>query len=110
MPTYYASQFGKKEIINERVRDTDLIGIIFLTTSVDKVTEIVKDVQEMLPDIKIVLGNIHASLFCEDILKNNLVEFIVHREGEYTLLKLLNALEVSQDISKVKGISFISNG
>ncbi len=86
------------------------MGISLLTTSVDVTTAIVKEVRKQLPQIKIVLGNIHASLFCEDILKDNLADFIVHREGEYTFLELVKALENNTDLQQVKGLSFRWNG
>lgn len=107
----YVSQFGVGEILDEiKSRNVDLIGISVLTTSVDVVTELIKQIRKQIPQLKIVLGNIHASLFCDKILNDNLADFIVHREGEYTMLELVKALENGDDPRKVNGISFSDDG
>ncbi len=107
----YVSQLGAGEILDEVAsRNVDLIGISVLTTSVDVVTELIKRIRKQLPQLKIVLGNMHASLFCDEILNDHLADFIIHREGEYAMLELVKALENGDDPQSVKGISFRDDG
>ena len=107
----YVKQLGKNEIFQEIIaRKASIIGISLLTTSVDIVTELIKFIRKKRADIRIVLGNIHASLFCENLLLENLADFIVHREGEYSFLELIKAIKLGTDLKKVKGISFVDKG
>lgn len=107
----YVSQLGIREILDEiEFRNVDLIGISVLSTSFDVVSEIIKHIRKQLPQMKIVLGNMHASLFCDEILNDNLADFIVHREGEYTMLELVTILYNGDDPRKVNGISFRDDG
>lgn len=107
----YVSQLGMGEILDEiEFRNVDLIGISVLTTSFDVVSEIIKHIRKQLPQMKIVLGNMHASLFCDEILNDNLADFIIHREGEYTMLELVKTLQNGDDPRKVNGISFRDDG
>lgn len=83
-----------------------VIGISVLTPSADVVYEISKNIRIEFPHIKIVMGNMHASLFSDEILIDGHADFIVHREGELTMIDLLRAIEDKSDIASVKGISF----
>ena len=104
----YVEQLGIDEIVSSiRSRKADLVGISVLTTAADVTAEIVKRLRTELPGVKVVLGNMHASLFSEKLLKNNLADFIVHREGEHTFLNLARALEKGSDVGAIRGISFV---
>jgi radical SAM superfamily enzyme YgiQ (UPF0313 family) len=106
----YIDDLGHKGIL-EKVKELkpDIVGITCLTPSANEVYTLVKKIKEKNPDITIVLGNVHASYFAENILKEKIADIIVHFEGEYTLLELVKALENNKDISKVKGISFLKD-
>ncbi|MFH1508531.1 MAG: radical SAM protein, partial [Candidatus Omnitrophota bacterium] len=57
-----------------------------------------------------VLGNIHATIFAEDILKKESVDVVVHGEGEFTMLELVRAVIENRDLTQIKGISFKQDG
>lgn len=88
----------------------DVIGISALTPSAEVVYEISRNIRIKFPHVRIVMGNMHASLFSEEILINDYADFVVHREGEFTMLELLRALENKCKPEDVGGISFKRNG
>lgn len=88
----------------------DLVGMSVLTPSCEVVYEISKNIRGTFPDMKIVMGNLHATLFCEEILLNNFSDFVVHGEGEFTMLELIKTLELHGDLENVKGLSFFRDG
>lgn len=88
----------------------DIIGISVLTPSADVVYEISRNIRVIFPYIKIVMGNMHASLFSNEILSNNYADFVVHREGEFIMLELVKIIENKGNLEAVKGISFKKNG
>ena len=88
----------------------DVIGFSVLTPSADVVFEISRNIRAMFPDMKIVMGNMHASLFSDEILSKGYADFVVHREGELTMMELLRALEGRSKVEDVKGISYRKDG
>lgn len=88
----------------------DILGLSVLTPSVEVVYEISQTVRKLLPDIKIVMGNLHASLFSDEMLSENYADYIVHREGEVTMMELLKAIEKKGGFEQVKGISYLKDG
>ncbi len=95
-------------IIGERA--PDVIGISVLTPTAEVVYEISRNIRLKHPNIIIVMGNVHASLFSEEILENNLADFVVHREGELTMLELVKTLQDKKSPEDVSGISLKKNG
>jgi radical SAM superfamily enzyme YgiQ (UPF0313 family) len=107
----YVNQYTLEEIMGIVNRYApDIIGMSVLTPSADVVYEISKNIRIAFPDMKIVMGNMHASLFAEEILLQNYADYIVHREGEMTMAELMDALENNGNLEKVRGISFKKNG
>lgn len=86
-----------------------VVGMSVLTPSADIVYEISRNIRAIVPHIKIVMGNMHASLFSDEILSNNYADFVVHREGEITMPELLKAIENKSGLESVKGVSFKKN-
>ena len=86
----------------------DIIGISMLTTAASIAMKIVDEVHKKFPEIKIVMGDIHASLFAKDLLKDGYADYIVHREGEYTMLELAQALRDNKSVEGIKGLSYLN--
>ncbi|MEK6808199.1 MAG: radical SAM protein, partial [Nanoarchaeota archaeon] len=84
----------------------DMVGISVLTPSSEMVYEISKNIRSRFPEIKIAMGNMHASLFSEEVLSDNYADLVVHREGEITMLEVCEALKNGKPLENVRGISF----
>lgn len=89
--------------------NTDLVGISCLTQTANFTYHLSKAIKKNL-NIPVVLGNLHASFFAEDILKKNIADIIVHNEGELTLVILADALQKNLSLENVQGISYKLNG
>lgn len=107
----YVLQMGLEDLLREiDSRGPDIIGISVLSTSMDVVEGLIGGLRRQRPGCRIVLGNLHASLFAEDLLTGGLADFIVHREGEYTMLELVRTLVAGGDPASVQGLSFRRDG
>ncbi|GAB4298889.1 MAG: radical SAM protein [Myxococcota bacterium] len=95
---------------NIRKEGVALAGITCLTPGMGAVEQLVSAIRLWAPETKIALGNIHADYFYRQLLVSNQADFIVHGEGEFTMLNLANALETGADPADVKGISFLRDG
>ncbi len=107
----FALRIGIPGILNViKNKRFDIVGISCLTPSAPTVFSIAEAVKKYNSKILTVLGNVHASVFADDILRNYAVDVVVHGEGEYTMLELVKAVVKKEDLTQVKGISFKSNG
>lgn len=107
----YVEQLTLDEIMNYVDRERpDVVGMSVLTTATTVSTQITQAIKQKFSNVKIVMGNVHASLFCSDLLQMGAADFIVHREGEYTMLELLESLKYGKKLEKVMGISYLDKG
>ncbi|MCP8307475.1 MAG: radical SAM protein [archaeon] len=87
--------------------DPDFLGFSTLSSSGRSAAIIAEKVKEMNPNIKIALGNYHATFNAERILKKYpFIDLIVRDEGEFTCLEIANCLENGKDVKDVRGIAF----
>jgi radical SAM superfamily enzyme YgiQ (UPF0313 family) len=91
-------------------KSPDIVGITCLTPAAPTVYEIAKKIKEYSSRIVVVLGNIHANVFVESILREGVADIVVHGEGEYTMLEIAKSIEENKSLERVKGISFLENG
>ena len=104
----YAAQLGLDEILAEvQTKQPDILGISVLTSSAEVTRTIAQAMRQRFPQIKLVLGNVHASLFVDECLSEGDGDVVVHREGEYAMLDLVTAYQNQKPLSEVLGISFI---
>jgi radical SAM superfamily enzyme YgiQ (UPF0313 family) len=103
----YALRLTVDETLNKLARTKpDLIGIGVLTPSAPYVERLARSIRERLPEVRIVLGNVHASVFAEDYVTEGLADVVVHGEGEKIIGPLIKALEDDGDLGEVRGITF----
>jgi len=87
----------------------DLVGISTDTTRHLKAMRIARQAKEA--GCTVVMGGPHPCYIDEEILASPWVDFIVHGEGEVTLLELVRALERGgKDWEEAKGLSFQKDG
>lgn len=106
----FATHVGLGGII-KKVREIkpDMVGMTCLTPAAPGVYRLVGEIKKADENIRIVLGNLHASIFSEDILKNGAADIIVHGEGEETIVDLVNTIESGGELKNVRGISFLED-
>jgi len=104
---------GDRTALEARIRAfrPDVVGISVVTGTVGGGTRAASIVRSVDPSIKIVMGNIHADLYAGEFLRTGLADFVVHAEGEVTLVELVRELaKQSPSLDSVAGISFQKDG
>ena len=82
-----------------------LIGFSLLTPNMPSIKPLIRKLKQNNPDIKLVAGNIHASVYAVQLLKEKMFDFIIDGEGEYTLLELVQAMQNNQtDYSLIQSL------
>ncbi len=88
----------------------DVIGFGVLTLSFLPTIDLLKDIKQWNPSVKIVLGNYFATIEDVNIMRKygDIVDFCVRGEGETTLVELCRWLEKTPDKDPVdiKGLTF----
>jgi len=94
------------EVISEK---PDLVGITSMTPTYSQALKVARMIKHK-SDIKICAGGSHSTLMTEDVLNTGVFDYVVRGEGEETFLELCINLNRKEDISKIKGISFVKGG
>ncbi len=93
----------------QRVREESpgLIGISCLTPVMNNVKALVGQIRSFSRNIPIVLGNTHATVFADELLKHGIADIIVSGEGEDSMLEVSLAIKGNKSLEGIKGISFV---
>lgn len=86
----------------------DIIGFTCSSFNRGNVRKVCKWVREYHPNIKIVIGGVHASFFPEQFLYDRSADYIVIGEGETTSRELCNALDCNDSLLSVKGLAYLA--
>lgn len=86
-----------------------VVGFSTLTCNGAQVYHLGQEIKSRMPQVKVILGNVHASVFAKQYLENGCCDAVVHGDGEYTTLELIEKFELGQSISDVPGISIIND-
>jgi len=97
------------EIINTGL--PEIVGISTLTAGRGNALKVATIAKGINQNIKVILGGAHPTIMYRQILENYpAVDIVCRGEGEATMVDLLQTLDDSGDLSKVKGIAYRQNG
>lgn len=82
------------------------VGISARTTQLPSAVKAATIIRKDFPDIPLVWGGTHPTLFPEETCADPLVDVVVIGEGEYACLELAEAFSGSRSFSTIKGIMF----
>ena len=85
----------------------DVIGINTLTSSGKWVYEMGRHLKATCPDTRVVLGNVHASVYASFYLDQGCADVICHGESELIMEELCAAFEAGRPLSAICGISYL---
>ncbi|HIJ52474.1 MAG TPA: radical SAM protein [Planctomycetes bacterium] len=106
-----ASKIGWKTLFSTLASDSpDVICLGEETVSSHEAMRLAGYVKEQHPETIIIAGGVFFSNAAEESLGTGRIDYIVHGEGEITLLELLTAIADRRNIKSVSGISYKHNG
>lgn len=96
---------------NEIIRNRFIfVGISAMTAQVPMALKLSKRIKNISPDIPIVWGGVHPTLFPEQVCRNDSVDIAVIGEGEFTAVDLCESLNNRIGLDNVLGIIYKKNG
>ena len=88
----------------------DLVGVsCTFSSEIKSVLHTCREVKKTLGDIPTVVGGLHPSFYPESVLKESSVDFVVMGEGEYRMLKLIQALNACKGLNCIDGLAYKSS-
>jgi radical SAM superfamily enzyme YgiQ (UPF0313 family) len=88
----------------------DVVGLSMLTPTARATAALAQTIRDQAPHARIVLGNLHASLFAEQLLAEDCCDAVVHGEGETVFPQLVAALAAGLAPDGLPGVSYRRNG
>lgn len=103
---------GWRQFLPEMLQKRPIcVGVSAMTGSqIDYGLSLSRFVKRHDPQIPVVWGGVHASLFPRQTLAEDAVDCVVVGEGEETIVETVQCLEQHKSLASVKGIGFKQNG
>jgi len=89
-----------------RKENPQIVGFSCLSPGLPNITRLSRLIKEISPGIKIVLGNIHATVFAKEMLEAGIGDVVVRGEGENSFRETVLAFRQNKKLDNIKGISF----
>lgn len=83
-----------------------LVGITALSFTYFDALKASRMIKGIDPSIKVCMGGIHTTLYPEETLMQESVDYVVIGEGELTFSELLSCVEKNETLHTVKGLGF----
>jgi radical SAM superfamily enzyme YgiQ (UPF0313 family) len=100
-----AAQKNYKELLRKECKDAFVVGITCYTSEVKSAIEITDFVKENF-NIPVVWGGWHPTLFPGQTCEDKNIDFVVIKEGDYTMLKLVQSLEGKGRLQDISGLVY----
>jgi anaerobic magnesium-protoporphyrin IX monomethyl ester cyclase len=92
-------------------RQPNIVGITSTTLTYKSALHIAKIAKEVFPDCLTILGGCHATFWDDEALQEcPYLDIVVRKEGENTLLELVQKLEAGKSLHDVLGITYRKDG
>jgi len=101
--------FDSKKLLSEKdISNYNIIGIGCSSyLLLEETMSLTNEIKIKYPKIHITVGGHFATFQHEELLKYNInIDSVVRGEGEETMLELVNAIAINDNLSKVKGLSY----
>jgi len=103
----FASKISNAALLEKIKReDPRIIGFSCLTASMGNVRALIKMIKEYKSGITVILGNIHASVFGEQLIRQGAGDIAIEGEGEYKTRDVALAIRNNTPLRDIKGIIF----
>lgn len=92
-------------------KDPEIVGIPLYSSDLSDMYVLTKKIKEQDPERKIFFAGHHATALHKEVMEQfPAVDYLVRGEGEFSAIKLIDAIERGSDLSKIRGISFRKSG
>lgn len=80
----------------------DIIGLTFTTLLFDEAKKISRFIKDHHPNIPIIVGGVHSSIYPEEVIKEKTIDIVAFGEGDITLQEVMGG----KPLKSIKGIFY----
>lgn len=99
-----------EQTIKNNVATADAVGITVQSFALESVVSIVKVIKESKPQVPVIIGGPHCTLFPEKSLQETQADVSVQGDGEKIILEIKKAMNKVISFSEISGIYYRENG
>lgn len=88
------------------MKKTDIVGISILSYSLKASIEIIKYIKKTKPDIKVIIGGPHSTLFPKKTLEDTKADVCVEGDGEFVITEIKRAIKNERSLSMIPGVYY----
>lgn len=99
--------------IEKKIRESkpDFVAISVITCTAPDSIKVIELARKINPGVKTIMGGVHASFMYDEMFSmTDALDFVICGEGEITIVELLDAVTVGEDLTTVKGIAYKNSG
>lgn len=86
---------------------TDIVALSVMTVQIKHALEISKFIKEHNPNMPIIWGGIHPTLFPEQTIQSPYIDYVIVGDGEYTVIEITDWVDYNSSILKnIEGLVF----
>jgi radical SAM superfamily enzyme YgiQ (UPF0313 family) len=90
--------------------DPDIVGISASMQTYEEAILAAKTIKSISSDIVTVMGGSHPSIFAEQVMQDNTVDYVFRGEAELAFPIFVDKLSSDKDFSSIKGLVYRKNG
>jgi len=105
----FAAESFSKEKLRKALQTADVVGMTILSFSLKNSIEIIKLIKKLKPQIKIIIGGPHCTLFPKESLEITQADISVQGEGEKIIINIKQAIKGEINFSEIPGIYYREN-
>jgi anaerobic magnesium-protoporphyrin IX monomethyl ester cyclase len=88
--------------------EAPVVGMTVSTLAHNNAVRLAGAIKEKNPQSTVIMGGPHVTFRAEEVLSSGVVNYVVRREGEHTIVELLKAHHA--DVKRIQGISYCHGG
>ena len=108
MLDFSCEPFNEEHLISE-IKKADIVGISVLSFSIDNTKEIIRITKNIKPQIKVIIGGPHCTLFPEKALKETKADICVQGDGEFVISDVKKAIMGKIPLKNIPGVFYKEN-
>ena len=101
-------KYLEKKLI-EKIKYVDFVGVSILTESFKNAQKIIYLIKKNNPNLPIIIGGPHCTLFPKKSLEETEADICVQGEGEYTLIEIINNFNNKINLKNISGLTIKIN-
>ena len=106
---YWAEKFNEKKLASS-IKESDAIGISITGFNLKESLQICHIIKETDPEIPLVVGGPHITLYPKKSLKECKADIAVVGEAELTISKIVDSIIGKSKLKDINGVYFFDNG